>query len=141
MLARLVLNDVVRHDPARMPRVAEMGFSCASVIADGVGGDCPGWCISLVTADDLLPLDSEQDTVAKMFLVPDMEPADLAALMPRTPNELGWTDDQLRYAQDQITARGGASAPGPDEPLESFFTALATLLGSPAAYSRMLLAV
>jgi hypothetical protein len=141
MPARLVLTNVVHADQARLPRVAEMGFSCASVIADGVGGDCPGWCISLVTAEDLLPLDSEPGAAAKVFLIPDMEPAELGAMMPMTPNELGWTDEQLRYAQDMVAGRGGTSVPGPDDPLEAFFTALATLLGARAAYSRMLWAM
>lgn len=134
---RLVTCDVVRPDLARMPRVAELGLACASVIADGVGGDCPGWCLALASGD-LLPLDEDPGVIA-VFPIPDMERDELLLLLKQSPDELGWTAEQLDYAYQRIIERGGTvDGLPPNTPLIEFVTTLTTLLGQRGADLRNL---
>jgi hypothetical protein len=138
-LARLVTCDVVQPDLARLPRVTQLGVPCASVIGDGGPGD-PGWCLALASSNAELALLDGDPAVTKVFPIPDMERDQLLLMTKQSPDELGWTAEQVAYIHERITERGGTvdDLPPSDAPLFVFLTAISTLLGQPEADARQL---
>lgn len=134
MPTRLVTGPVLLSDGFRRPKVADLGCQHASVISDGLLGQENDWCLSLVACDDFAAVDADPSIHTILPQEPDLEPDVLADLLQQTPNERGWTSNQMLWFQGIIEERGGdGSDLDRDLPINVLLNRLTLLLGATAA--------
>lgn len=134
MPVRLVTGPVLLSDGYRMPKAATLGCQHASVISDGLLGQDNDWCLSLVACDDFAAVDADTSIHAILPQEPDMESDALVELLQQTPNERGWTSNQMLWFQGIIEERGGdGSGLDQDLPINVLLERLTLLLGATAA--------
>ena len=130
-LVRLVTCSVVIPDAARMPQVAVQGYDHASVIGDSMAGQAGDWCVSLAIGDDFTAIDNDPLVTSIFLIEADIEASDLRALLARSPDELGWSEEQIAWLIQRITERGGdASDLSTADTLSVYLAKLTGLLGS-----------
>lgn len=96
-LVRLVAGPVVTEDGFRRPLVFDLGFQHASIVGDDVFSQDNDWALSLITCDDWTIINAEPSIIPILPQEADLEQDAYIELLQETPNERGWTDNQMSY--------------------------------------------